>query len=97
MPFQLTQDHQHVIIFSLTLVCLILSAYMVSKSKKAEHFDYSLDTAQKLCEQQRQLITSYRPFENNQAVGDQAYQYCMDNYDANPAMGMPSAYYQAQF
>jgi len=88
--------HPHTWMLVLAILILVLTLCMVYPQKcdllqqplfDNEMFDYSEESAKKICQQQAQLVTS-APFigTNTQA----AYENCMNSW--TPAMNMPSAW-----
>lgn len=95
--------HNHTILLVLSLVVLAMSVYLVyykkdastTKASSSEYFTYSPATGQKLCAQQSQLMTRYRPFYGRKDVQQQAYANCIQDFQQSTGKNMPSAYYSA--
>ena len=86
-------DNVHTIILLLTMAAFAATlALICSKKNKKEDYEYSQQTAEKLCRLQAGYIAD-APFIGGDAKRDQAYNNCMKNFYGV----MPSAYVTSTF
>ena len=83
----MSDDTKCKIIIGLAALAVVLAGYCVMQKK--EFFDYSKESAVKLCKLQSGYI-GYDPFIGSQKNQKIAYNKCLSSW--TPPMNMPSAY-----